>query len=138
MISLDITLFIQMINFIVTLVLINFLLVSPIRRIIQKRKQLIQSQEAEADSLFNDAGKLLADYEARLKNARQAAVARRNEQQEKAHEEEQSLLSGAMKQAEAYLRDARTELKNEADNAREKLKADVDGLAAMAVAKVLN
>lgn len=138
MISLNITLFIQMINFIVTLVLINFLLVSPIRRILQKRKQLMQSQEAEADTLFGDAAKLLADYEARLKNAREAAVARRNEQQEKAHKEEQSLLSSAMEQAEAYLRDARAELKNEADNAREKLKADVDGLATMAVAKVLN
>lgn len=138
MISLNITLFIQMINFIVTLVLINFLLVSPIRRILQKRKQLMQSQEAEADTLFSDAAKLLADYEARLKNAREAAVARRNEQQEKAHKEEQSLLSSAMEQAEAYLRDARAELKNEADNAREKLKADVDGLATMAVAKVLN
>lgn len=138
MISLDITLFIQMINFIVTLVLINFLLVSPIRRIIRERKQLMQSRQAEADGLFNDAGKLLADYEARLASARQAAVARRNEQQEKAHKEEQSLLSGAMAQAEAYLRDARAELKKEADNAREKLKADVDGLATMAVAKVLN
>lgn len=138
MISLDITLFIQMINFVVTLVLINFLLVSPIRRIIQKRKQLMQSQKAEADGLFSDAGKLLADYEARLQSARQAATARRNEQQEKTRQEEQELLANAMSQAEAYLCDARAELKNEAQNAREKLKADVDGLAAMAVAKVLN
>ncbi len=138
MISLDITLFIQMINFIVTLVLINFLLVSPVRRIIQKRKQLMQSQKAEADSLFSDTDKLLADYEARLQSARQAAIARRNEQQEKTHQEEQTLLSQALSEAEAYLRNARAELKNEAQTAREKLKADVDGLATMAVAKVLN
>lgn len=137
MISLDITLIIQMINFIITLFLINFLLVSPIRRIIRKRNQIIQTNQAEADALFGSANQLLADYEARLDDARKAAAERRHEQQQTARHDEQLLLDKAHEDAQAYLEEARKQMLAEAKAARKQLKGQVDRLARMAVARVL-
>lgn len=138
MISLDITLIIQMINFIVTLFLINFLLVSPIRRIINKRNQIIQTGQAEANALFESAAGLLSDYETRLDNARKAAAQLRAEQQQKARQEEHALVEQAHQDAQAYLDATRTQLQKEAAKAREQLGKQVNKLAKMAVAKMLN
>ena len=47
MVDLNITLWIQLANFLVTLVVLNYLLISPIRKIIRKRKDNVEGSSTQ-------------------------------------------------------------------------------------------
>ena len=57
MINLDITLFIQVLNFLLGLAIINYLFVRPIRSVIARRRALYHASRTEADSLMESAEK---------------------------------------------------------------------------------
>ena len=71
MLDLNITLLFQLVNFFVALILLNVLLIRPIRNIIRQRKSVMDGMGSEAASFEEQAAQRLADYEAQLQGARQ-------------------------------------------------------------------
>ena len=76
MVDLNITLWIQLANFLVTLVVLNYLLISPIRKIIRKRKDNVEGLIGEIEAFTAEKQQLLDEYESELRKAREAAAMR--------------------------------------------------------------
>ena len=74
MVDLNITLWIQLANFLVTLVVLNYLLISPIRKIIRKRKDNVEGLIGEIEAFTAEKQQLLDEYESELRKAREAAA----------------------------------------------------------------
>lgn len=128
---------VQLVNFLLMWLLLNVLLIKPIRRIIQKRKELVAEQTGKIEKFSGEAEAKIKDYEAALADARKKGNEVRAEFKEKGTEVEQSLMTAAGAEASKTLSEARTALEGEAKVAIDSLKKVVDGFAAKAAAKVL-
>lgn len=137
MINLDITMLVQFINFVVTLVVLNILLVRPIRGIIKKRAGVMDNLLTEAETFTQSAEEKLKNYEAALDEARKAGTAERLRFKDEGQEEEKKVVGAATKEAQDTLAAARGEIKSQSEAAMSTLKSQVDTLAEKAVAKVL-
>ena len=74
MIDINISLLIQLINFIVLLIILNFILFKPIRQIMQEREQGISSALGDAKNAQERMQKLLDDYNVSLAEIKQKSA----------------------------------------------------------------
>lgn len=137
MIDLDYSFYIQLANFLITLMVLNFLMFGPIREIIKRRAELMKGQMGKIEQFAEQADSKMKGYEKALDEARRAGLELRSEFKEQAQEEEQKILSGAGKDAAATLKIARDELSSEKNEAMKALAGQVDGFAQKVTAKVL-
>ena len=137
MIDIDITIVVQLVNFIVTLFVLNFLLIRPIRGIIKQRAEAMSGMISEAENFTQNAEEKLKKYEAALAEARAAGVEERIRFKDEAVAEEKSILETAGKEAQDSLGAARTEISAQAKSALEGLKGQVGPLAQKAADKIL-
>lgn len=137
MIDIDVSFFIQMVNFLIAWMLLNLVLIGPIRGIIRKRAEFTAAQ-VEAIEKFNlEATTKVKDYEAKLDAARKAGVEERTRQKEAALAEEAGIVGAASKQAADVVAAARSDVEAQVFSAMKSLTAEVDKLAAKAVDKIL-
>ncbi len=137
MINLDHTIVIQLVNFLITIVVLNFLLIKPVRDQIAARKALTTGYAKDIEQFAADAAAKLSSYEASLAEARaQATVARdaiRAEGQSREHE----LVSSAHAEAQAFLNSSREQVAADAKAAMDTLLSQVNVFAAKAMSKIL-
>ena len=79
MVSLDYSLGIQIINFLLLIFILNVLLYKPILGMIAKRKKQFEDSEAEIRRLQETVEQKMAAYEEKLRQAKAAAVEQKNE-----------------------------------------------------------
>ncbi|BBD09663.1 ATP synthase F0 subunit B [Desulfovibrio ferrophilus] len=137
MIDLDSTFFIQFLNFIITLVVLNFLLIRPIRDIISRRNDAMSAMVDEAENFTNSAEGKLKNYQKQLDEARIAGTEKRNGLKDEGTAQEKGILSAAGEQASATLKAERETVAGEVRTAMDGLKGQVDALAGKAADKVL-
>ena len=70
MISIDITLVFQVVNFLITLFILNVLIIRPIREVLARRRAHNAALAGDAGSMKDIAARKLESYEARLVQAR--------------------------------------------------------------------
>jgi len=133
----DKTIFIQAANFLITIVVLNVLLIKPIREIISKRKGLMADQLEKIEGFNSSAESKMEDYESQLAVARKEANDIRTGKKEEATAEELSLMSAAGEEASGTIKAARTEIKSQVKGAMEQLTKDVDKFAEAATGKIL-
>jgi F-type H+-transporting ATPase subunit b len=78
-VSLDYTLGIQIINFLLLIFILNVLLYKPILGMIDRRKKQFEDSEAEIRRLQETVEQKMAAYEEKLHQAKAAAVEQKNE-----------------------------------------------------------
>lgn len=137
MIDLDITLLIQFVNFLITLVVLQFLLIRPVRDQICKRRATVDGLSKEVKDFLRQADDEMATYEASLKSARESAMALRNAARAEAEAAAQGLLTDASADAQHTVHLAHNAMRAELDNARETLQKDVVTFSRAAVDKLL-
>ncbi|OEU66843.1 MAG: hypothetical protein BA863_07250 [Desulfovibrio sp. S3730MH75] len=137
MIDLDISFFIQLANFIITLLVLNLLMFRPIREIIRKRSELMSAQLSDVENFTSSADLKVKDYEAALDGTRREGMEIRNDFKEQGAKEEQALLSGAGKVAATTMKDARAEVASEKGAALKVLDGEIEAFAQKVTAKVL-
>ena len=137
MIDLDITLWFQLANFLITLVVLNYLLIAPIRKIIRERKEMVAGLAGDIDAFAADGQKLLDNYEAELAKARAAANLQRKQAKADAEAESRVLLDAANADAQNRLRETQAAVRADADAAHKTLQAEMKGFADAALAKIL-
>ena len=79
MVSLDYSLGIQIINFLLLILILNVLLYKPILGMIDRRKKQFEDSEAEIRRLQETVEQKMAAYEEKLRQAKTAAVEQKNE-----------------------------------------------------------
>ncbi|MDY6852282.1 MAG: ATP synthase F0 subunit B [Thermodesulfobacteriota bacterium] len=137
MIDLDVTFFYQFVNFVIILIVLNFLLVRPIRDIIKKRNDVLAGYVSEAERFTAEADEKLKNYNAALDEAKAAGVEERNQFKDQGTAEEQGIVQAAGDEALAALKAERGEIASESGTARDALKGQVGALASQMVDKVL-
>ena len=137
MIELNVMLLVQLGNFLITLIFLNYLLIRPIRRIIRKREENISKLLAEAEDFSNKAEERLAKYEEALSQARAEAVKHRADLKADGLAEEARLLEFATGEAQKTLLQAKEEIVGEAKLAMAEFKLKVEDLARLATNRVL-
>ena len=104
MVDLNITLWIQLANFLVTLVVLNYLLISPIRKIIRKRKDNVEGLIGEIEAFTAEKQQLLDEYESELRKAREAAAIYRKDGKVMGELERARIFDAASKDAQSEVR----------------------------------
>ncbi|WP_300159716.1 ATP synthase F0 subunit B [Solidesulfovibrio sp.] len=137
MIDLNATFFVQAVNFLLILILLNVILIGPIRRMLKKRAEFVASQMEGIESFTASADTKLKDYEAALDAARVAATAGRLAMKAEGQTREKAILDAAAAEAASKVQAARADIAAQTDSAEKALKGKVSGLASKAVAKVL-
>ena len=137
MIDLNATFFVQFVNFLLILILLNVILIGPIRRTLKKRAEFIASQMEGIESFTTSADTKLKDYEAALDAARTAATAGRLAMKAEGQGQEKAILDAAAAEAASKVQAARADIAAQTGAAEKALRGKVSGLASKAVAKVL-
>jgi F-type H+-transporting ATPase subunit b len=136
-IKLDWTLLLQFANFMILLVVLNVVLFKPLRAVMAARKATIDGDLAKARSLDEQVQSQVAEYEAKLQEARQRGNQERSALRQAAQAEEARLLGNANDKASQRLQSLKDQVAGEAEVARQVLRSETDALARQIAGKVL-
>lgn len=137
MIKLDWTLFLQFANFMILLAVLNVLLYRPLRDALAARKATVDGDLAKARSLDEQIQAQVAEYEAKLQEARQRGSQERTALRQAAQAEETRLISSANENATLRLQSLKEQVASEAEGARQGLRGETETLAREIAGKVL-
>jgi F-type H+-transporting ATPase subunit b len=138
MIDLDYTFFVQLVNFLVILTVLNLILFRPIRGIIKKRAEVMNEKLASIESFTADAEAKLEDYKTSLSGARVEAQQIRMDLKAEGSETEAEVLSQAGTEAAEKVAAARKEIESQKQAALKALRGEVAGYAKSVAGKVLS
>jgi F-type H+-transporting ATPase subunit b len=136
LISFDKSLIVQGVNFLLLLLVLNFLLYKPLVAKMQERTAAIQRSLEEAQASRAEAARQQEENAARLRSAYQEASAIRAQALKETAEEQRKLVAAAQAEARRLVETARAQTEAEIRRAREELRREVAGLA-VAVAEKL-
>lgn len=137
MISVDWTLGLQFLNFIILLIILNKILYQPLRKIIDERSDKITGLYAGAKDLEAGIDEKMQRYQQQLSDARLQANEERNKLKKAASEEEAKLLSEARGNASSRLETIKSQVAIEAEAASKTLKKEAKTLAEQIASKIL-
>jgi F-type H+-transporting ATPase subunit b len=136
-IKLDWTLLLQFANFMILLVVLNVLLFKPLRNVLAARKAAIDGDLAKARSLDEQIQAQVAEYEAKLQEARLRGSQERAALRRAALTEEAGQLGVANEKASRRLQVLKEQIAGEAESARQGLRSETQALAREIAGKVL-
>ncbi|MDO9083900.1 MAG: ATP synthase F0 subunit B [Humidesulfovibrio sp.] len=137
MIDIDKTFLIQLINFLITIVGLNLLLIRPIRDMIQQRNNLMADQVGKIEGFNSNAEEKLKSYQAAIDAARQEGLEMRKQMRAEGTGEEQQIMTTAGKEVSASLKAAHEDIAAQVARAKQALFAEVEKFAQKATAKIL-
>ncbi|PLX97707.1 MAG: hypothetical protein C0623_14760 [Desulfuromonas sp.] len=135
--SVDWTIVLQIINFIVLMLVLNIILYRPLRNIMSQRKETIDGSHARASELEAQIEEKMARYEEKLQAAKLQGNQQKNELRQAAAGEEAKILGEARDEAARQLQTVKDRVAGEADAAGKKLKSDAETLATDIAIKIL-
>jgi F-type H+-transporting ATPase subunit b len=137
LIDFNATLFIQFANFILLLLILNFLLFRPLRKVLHQRREDVAGAHAKADSLAGQISDRMAEYENRIAEARVQGNEEKTKLRNSALEEEKKVLEEAQETAGQKRAAVRKQIAREMTEARKSLKNEADALGQEVASKVL-
>ncbi len=137
MIEINVTLLIQMANFLIFLVLMNFVLYRPIRRIVAERQKLMAEKQEGVDRLENDALSALKQYEQKIQDSRRSGIQKIQEIKASAYDEEKDLLRKISEEAAGQLQKMRSQIHKDIGVARDELLEQVKLFSVQLAQKIL-
>ncbi len=137
MIKLDWTLFLQFVNFMILMAVLNALLFKPLRAALQARRESIEGSRAKVQDIDEQVQAQIARYEAQLQEARLQGAQERSTLRKAGQEEEARILGEANRTAAEKLQTIKEQIQQEADAARRALRNETEALAKEIVRKVL-
>jgi F-type H+-transporting ATPase subunit b len=118
MVSIDSTLFYQIVNFLLLIYILNVLLYKPILKILDERKKKLQGSEDEIKALQQTVEQKTAEYEEKIRLAKLEAMSQRNEIQKEGAEEGKKIIDGAKEDIAKMMEDFKVKMAGEMDEAR--------------------
>ena len=122
----DWSVFIQIINFLLILWILNLILYRPIRNILRQRKEKIEGLELSIETYNEDAQGKDAAFAAGIKEARTKGLNEKEALLQAATEEEKEIIAEVNAKAQAELADIRGKISQEAKTAKAALQTKVD------------
>jgi F-type H+-transporting ATPase subunit b len=136
-ISLDKTLILQMINFLILLLILNHFFFKPILDMLQQRRGRIQESEKRVSELEAEAAQQWEAYQRQLQEAKIEANAEKERIREEGIEAERKLLEDVRAETQQIVEEARRGIEEEAAKARQFLQSQAEGIALEMAEKIL-
>ena len=133
----DISLFVQIFNFIFLILVLNYILYKPIRKILAQRKEKIAGLEHKIETLDTDARERDEAYAEGIKDARVKGFKEKEALVNAASEEEKAIIEKINQKAQAELAEMREKIAKDAETARAALQKEIDGFANAIGEKIL-
>ena len=137
MIDINVSLFYQLANFIVLLIVLNYVLFKPIRQTMQDREQGISSSLEDAKAAQERMQNLLEHYNASLADAKQKATVTFNALYQQGLDAQRDMIAAERTKAGEMLDKARTDVAASASAARADLKKEAERLSQEITSKLL-
>lgn len=137
MVSLDYSLGIQIINFVLLIFILNRLLYRPLLGMIDKRKQKLTDSETEIRRLRDTVEQQMAAYEAKLGQAKAAAVEEKNEMIRRGAEEAKAITDAVRAEIPEAMDQFRVRMGKEIEAAKRILTGQSERLSIEIAEKVL-
>ena len=137
MVDINISLLIQLINFIVLLVALNYILFKPIRAIMAERAQTISGAFSDAKTAQERMQSLLEQYNASLAEAKQKSAAAYGTLYQQGLDAQRDMISAERTKASELLDKARAEISAASGSARAELRTESEKLSKDISAKLL-
>jgi F-type H+-transporting ATPase subunit b len=137
MIDIDWTLFVQILNFLVLVFLLNIVLFRPIRRILQARQARLAALEGDISGLADTRQGVLGEVDEQLTAARREGLGMRESLRQEGSQAESSLLEQVKKEVDAQWTKVEAKIKKDVGKAREALSAQAQDFAQALATKIL-
>jgi F-type H+-transporting ATPase subunit b len=137
MLKFDWNLLFTVINLLVFFVLMKIFLFKPIKKTMEKRKELIEKQFKDAEDANIAAEAKMADYESRIANVETEAEQIINDAKDSAKVEYGKIIDRAENDAKKLKSDAKKQIEAESESARKAAKEEIASLAMQAAEKVV-
>lgn len=125
MVSLDVSLIIQIVNFILLIWLLNILLYKPIRRIVLERKNKFTGIERAINTLNGSARDAENAYALGVRDARAKGIKEKDSFLSAAAEEEKEIIDKINKTAQENLAEVRKKIAKDAESVRVSLQKEL-------------
>jgi len=137
MIVIDGSVFIQIINFVFLIWILNTVLFIPIRKVLRQRNEKIAGLENNIDTYTRDSREKDASFELGIKDARRRGVQEKDALLLTAAEEEKKIIAGINAKAQAEIAAIREKIAKDAAHVRETLQKEIEGFAEEIERKIL-
>src|SRR5213593_2075164 len=137
LISLDKSLIVQVVNFLILLVILQRLLYKPFLAKMQERTAAIQKSLDGAQAARAEAARQQEENEVRLRAAHAEAAAIRAQALKEAAEEQKRLVDAARAESERLIDSARAQMEADVRRARDELRREVAELATAVAEKLI-
>lgn len=137
MISIDKTLFLQMLNFIILMIALNYLLYRPLLGIIEKRKKILESSTEEVERLKRTIEDKQREYEEKLRLAKQEALEVKARLLKEANDEAKAMIDEKRNKIPALMAEVQERVSKEMEAARKILHGQAKDLSREIAEKVL-
>lgn len=137
MIDIDTTFWIQLVNFVVLMFILNAILYKPILNVMEKRKQHLQGLDDEVKSLEQTVDAKVAAYEEKLRQARLEAMNEKNEIQRMASDEGKAITDEARQEISKLVEDFKKKMDKEMAGVRKVLRSQAEKISVEISEKVL-
>lgn len=133
----DWSVFIQVVNFLLVIIILNHFLFRPIRGIIQERKEKIEGFESDIEQISSKADERGQEIESRLTAMRREGFDQKEVVKGQGLDDEKRIIDRANDQAEEAMRRITAQITEEVGAAREELRADLEAFSLELAQKVL-
>ncbi len=137
MIAIDITLAIQVVNFLVSLLIINYLIIKPVRANLLKRRSIAEKDLEEAEALRLNAEVAMQEREDVLGKVRSDILLQRTAAKEEAETKAHALLDESSASAQSIRAEASDKVRQDSELALKELEAKLPMFTKNAMAKIL-
>ncbi len=133
----DASVFIQIINFLFLIWILNLIIYKPIRNILTQRKEKFSGLETDIETAESKAVAQEQAFASGIKEARARGLKQKEALLQAASDEEKELIGKINEKAQAELTKVREQIAREADGARETLMKEVEDFAGTISEKIL-
>lgn len=137
MVSLDVSLVLQILNFLFLIWILNIVLYKPIRSALRQRNETVSGLEGDIDMLNNDAQDKDGAYASGVREARAKGLREREILVEAAEKEEADIIRRINEKAQQDLAEARERIAKDMEGVRESLREELDVFADAIGEKIL-
>ncbi len=125
----DESLFIQIVNFLFLIWILNVLLYRPIRNILIQRKEKFSNLEQNIETLSSDAHEKDSEFSTGIKDARARGMKEKEALMQAAADEDREVIEKINKKAQADRVEVRKKITKDAETVRASLQQEIDAFA---------
>ena len=137
MININVSLFVQLVNFVLLLIILHFILYKPILDRIRQRQAALDADRQKAQDLEDKVVQEDKRHQDEMANARQIAAQDKAGLVAEAKQKESEILGNARTEANRIVEDMRSTIQSEAEQVRKTLRDQMTPLAQSIAEKIL-